>query len=271
MRNKIKKKKHWIDTYEDFGQIIYEVDADVYQNKKLTKEEINIVLNLLKKFKNLDFNKNRDKILDLACGPGRHSITLAKRSFSVIGLDYSRSFLEIAKKNAKKENIISKIKFIQGDLRNLPFRDFTFKIVLLLGNSFGYFSHKENIRILKEVYRVLKPNGVFIFDLTDKKNFLKNLKPYSRYEVLTKSFGLVIDERWRKWNPRENRIYARKRHTTIDGRVLLDTPYCIRLYDKIEVKEVLQKIGFRKIIFNHKKDKANMGLMQHRIFIACQK
>ncbi len=262
-------EQHWISTYEKFAKIIYEVDADVYQNKKLTKQEVDIVLSLLPD--NFEFDKKEDFILDLACGPGRHSLEFLKRGFNVIGLDYSKNFLKIAKEKVKEAKIKNKFKFLQGDIRSLPFKNQTFKFVTLLGNSFGYFSDRENKKILKEVYRILRKGGVFIFDTVDKNTFLKNLKPYSKYVIKTKNFGKVIDERWREYDKKTKTIKCRKKHSTIDGKILLDTPYWMKVYSQKEIKNMLKKVGFNNIKVLNLKGKDNLGLMQYRIFIRCQK
>lgn len=57
------------------------------------------------------------RVLDLACGVGRHSIEFARRGFEVIGLDFSKPYLAEAKKSASKAK--GKIKFVHGDMKDL--------------------------------------------------------------------------------------------------------------------------------------------------------
>ena len=58
----------------------------------------------------------------------------------------------------------------------MPFPADTFDVVMILGNSFGYFeSNEDDIMILKEVFRVLKPEGTFLIDVADGSYLTKSL------------------------------------------------------------------------------------------------
>ena len=66
-----------------------------------TKSQVNFIIDLLK------LNGN-EKILDLACGFGRHSLEIARRGFSVVGVDITKEFIDDAAKNSKKESLNAK-------------------------------------------------------------------------------------------------------------------------------------------------------------------
>lgn len=104
----------------------------------------------------------KDKILDLACGYGRHSVEFAKRGYHVTGIDYSQVLLDKAIKDAKNAGLI--IPFMHGTMKNLPFKN-EFTVVLMLFTAFGYFSHEENMLTLQQVTDALKPNGRFLLDV----------------------------------------------------------------------------------------------------------
>jgi D-alanine-D-alanine ligase len=71
-------------------------------------------------------------------------------------LDRSRYLIRKAKAKAKEENL--PVRFREGDARNLPYPSDTFDFVMIVGNSFGYFDNpNDDVRILREVFRVLKP------------------------------------------------------------------------------------------------------------------
>lgn len=73
-----------------------------------------------------------------------------------------------------------KIGFKEGDARKLPFPPDTFDVVMILGNSFGYFeSNEDDIMILKEVFRVLKPEGTFLIDVADGSYLRTHFQPRS--------------------------------------------------------------------------------------------
>ncbi len=86
------------------------------------------------------------KILDLACGYGRHTIPLAKMGYDMTGLDYTEKFIQMAEEKAKEENL--QIEFLVGDMRKIPFENH-FAGVISYFTSFGFFSDEENFEVLK--------------------------------------------------------------------------------------------------------------------------
>jgi len=105
-------------------------------------------------------------ILDLCCGVGRLSIEFAKHNFSVTGVDITKAYLNIAKKNAGKT---SKIKFIQSDMRAFS-KPNSFDVIVNMFTSFGYFEDpKDDIKVLKNCFISLKPGGKIIIELLGKE------------------------------------------------------------------------------------------------------
>jgi ubiquinone/menaquinone biosynthesis C-methylase UbiE len=101
-------------------------------------------------------------VLEVAPGPGYLSINLAKLdNYKVYGLDISKTFVEIEKKNADEAGV--KVEFSHGDASNMPFDNEKFDFIICTA-AFKNFT--KPIRALNEMYRVLKPNGtVLIIDL----------------------------------------------------------------------------------------------------------
>lgn len=101
-------------------------------------------------------------VLEVAPGPGYFAVELAKSGgYRITGLDISRSFVEIARGNAKQAGV--DIDFRQGDAANMPFAPESFDF-LLCRAAFKNFS--QPLQALKEMYRVLKPGGrALIIDL----------------------------------------------------------------------------------------------------------
>ncbi len=121
--------------------------------------------------------KNKSKILDIACGAGRHSIEFAKKGFIVTAFDLSKNLLNNAKVNAQKAGV--DIDFIRADIRDF-YIDVKFDLVLNLFTSFGYFeSDEENFKVFKTAYNHLNENGFFVFDYFNKKYLEENLTPNS--------------------------------------------------------------------------------------------
>lgn len=103
-----------------------------------------------------------NQVLEVAPGPGYFAIELAKLgSYKITGLDISRTFVEIARSNARDAGVA--VKFRQGDAANMPFEDGTFDF-LLCRAAFKNFT--EPIRAIQEMHRVLAPGGrAVIIDL----------------------------------------------------------------------------------------------------------
>src|SRR5438874_8893732 len=83
------------------------------------------------------------KVLDLCCGPGRHSVALAKRGFRVTAVDRTRFLLNKARRHARSAH--AKVEFVRSDMRDFVRPD-TYKIATCLWTSFGYFDKKDDDR-----------------------------------------------------------------------------------------------------------------------------
>ncbi|MDW8031088.1 MAG: class I SAM-dependent methyltransferase [Candidatus Bipolaricaulota bacterium] len=142
------------------------------------------------------------KILDLACGPGRFAIPLARRSFRVVGLDICEIYLEQARAKAKEHGL--QIEFVHGDMRAIPFES-EFDAVINLFTSFGYFEREEDhLQVLKEVRKSLKPGGRFLLELQNRDWLIKNFRPRNWQEYPD---FFVLEES--KMNFARNRIESR--------------------------------------------------------------
>ena len=111
-------------------------------------------------------------VLDLACGAGRHSKALCERWWTV-GLDLSASLLRVARREAPDAP------YVRADMRELPFADESFDLVVNLFTSFGYFEDdREHARVLARVRDSLKPGGTFVIDFLNASQVRRNLVPY---------------------------------------------------------------------------------------------
>lgn len=110
-------------------------------------------------------NAHNVKVLDLCTGTGDIAGFIDK-SCEVIGVDFSDKMLEIARKKYPWVN------FIEGDCTNLPFEDNYFDVVTI---SFGLRNIENYDNALDEIYRVLKPNGLFMHLDFGKKNILGDI------------------------------------------------------------------------------------------------
>jgi ubiquinone/menaquinone biosynthesis C-methylase UbiE len=113
--------------------------------------------------------------LDLCCGPGRCSVALAKKGFSVTGVDKT-SFL-LGKARAKARAARLKIEWIHQDMRDFVRPD-SYALVLSMFTSFGYFDDKqEDLQILRNIFACLQPGGACLIEVLGKERLARILQP----------------------------------------------------------------------------------------------
>ena len=218
---------------------MYDVEAALFQNDELAREEIHMLCEIAEGLA----GKIESPILDVACGPGRHSIQLARQGYDVIGLDFSEEFLKIADTRCKREQTTPR--FVCGDMRNLEFPDRLFRTAVMLGNSFGYFSDEDNTETLREVQRVLREGGLFCMEITNKERYLANLLPVETEFIESARFGRLRSEWRRTWDNATNRVKTWEQHASaVSGEIFYRGLYEVRLYDIAEIEELLKRVGF---------------------------
>jgi 2-polyprenyl-3-methyl-5-hydroxy-6-metoxy-1,4-benzoquinol methylase len=174
------------------------------------------------------------KVLDAACGSGRHSLSLARKGFDVTGFDLSRVLLDIAKENTAEEGL--DIQFINADIREVTFCK-KFDLIINLFTSFGYFdTERENFAFIHNSPEWLKPGGFFAFDYLNKEYLLSNYQPYTERVVDDKVFK---EKRYIE----NSRIIKEIRIEQPDGLVRKFTE-SVKLYDKDKILEEFENAGF---------------------------
>ena len=177
-------------------------------------------------------------ILDLCCGPGRHSLQLAQAGFSVTGVDRTKTYLQKARKQAAKEEL--NIEFICADMRDFC-RPNAFDAVINLFTSFGYFEDiSDDRKVITNVYRSLKSGGVFLIDTMGKEILARIFRERDWYEV---NGIVVLQERkvCRDWSWLEERWVMIK-----DGK-MDEHKLSHRLYSAAELAALLKDCGFTTV------------------------
>ncbi len=144
------EKRFWERT---FGDMVY-WDFDGVPSPEAVRSSVGFMERVMKL-------SQAAKILDLGCGLGLHAAELARRGYEVTGLDWSGSFLEVARRNAAEAGVA--VQLVQGDMTKLSYED-EFDAVILWGNTFGMLSHEENVRTLEGIGRALKGGGQALID-----------------------------------------------------------------------------------------------------------
>ena len=247
-----------------FNSMYLKTDADVVDDKLITKNEVELFTSILNMPK-------ESAILDLACGQGRHSIELAQRGYTnVTGLDRSHYLIRKAKSAVQQEGL--KLTFKEGDARKLPFPPDTFDVVMILGNSFGYFeSNEDDAMILKEVFRVMKPGGTFLIDVADG-SYLRTHFQARSWEWIDKKYFVCRERSLAKDN---ERLISREIISHVEKGIIVDQFYAERLYSyemltNIFTKSGYQYVKFHDVIESNSVRNQDLGMMERRIIMTAR-
>jgi ubiquinone/menaquinone biosynthesis C-methylase UbiE len=179
------------------------------------------------------------RVLDVACGWGRHHKILRRKGFEVYGLDLNKRFVEKARK------LYPEFSYQVGDMRKLPYRGESFDAILDIFTSFGYFSEEENKKCLEEFYRVLRRGGIFTIETTNadwaKCNFQHVYTEEVGDDLLVISKGGWEGKFW-VWN---RSLYHQRGENL---RKIGERKARLRLYSKDELDKLAEEIGYEPLI-----------------------
>ncbi len=178
------------------------------------------------------------RILDLCCGPGRHSLEFARRGFLVTGVDRTRSYLDKARTSAGAQQLV--VEFVDSDMRDFARPD-TFDGAINFFTAFGYFDDpNDDLKVARNLCDSLKPGARLIIDVVGK-------------EIIARDF------RARDFNRRGNEIVLEERRvlegwkrldckwTMFQGDARHESRLSMRLYSGAELEALLLKAGFAKV------------------------
>ena len=175
------------------------------------------------------------KVLDLCCGPGRHTVALAKRGFAVTAVDRTRFLLEHARARVAQANL--SVEFVLEDMRRFS-RPATFDLIINLFTSFGYFEDQaDDFRVLELVRENLRPSGVFVLEMVSKERLAREFQATTSRElpngdVLFERHEIVDD--WTR---------VRNRWTLTRAGDTRTFEFTHRIYSGQEMKDLLTKAG----------------------------
>ena len=177
--------------------------------------------------------KASHRILDCPCGFGRHLAELAPKYPRLTGLDLDADNLSRAAARS------ARIPLVRADMRSLPFGNASFDIILNLFNSFGYFSRKEDRKLLGEFARVLAAGGRLLIDAANPRPLAELVKEYPRTQQQVGE--LVVSEEW-SYDTRR-RILMNNTQFDLAGKVSKRS-YALQLYTAKEYAKMLSGAGF---------------------------
>jgi len=215
---------------ENWYKEIWSLDIKTLSWVEETESQIDFIIKELKL-------TGEEKILDLGCGFGRHSLALAQKGFCVTGVDITPAYIDDATANAAKLNLNAK--FICADIREIKFEN-EFDVVLNMADgAIGYLENdEENMKIFDRISSALKPNGKSFIDICNAEYATKHF-PQKTWESGEKALSLAEFD----WdNDNKRMLYGSYEYKY--GEVATPPKYeaaPMRLYTKDEIKNIFSQ------------------------------
>ncbi len=233
--------KHWTEKLFIENATLFGTRLEEMQ--KETSEEIEGLLNIFSEHN----VKEKGRILDLACGMGRHSVQLARRGYRIVGVDISPSYIRRAKEYAEEMDISDEAEFIIGDMKSvgelLKDKKNSFDAAVNLFTSMGYWDEETDVQIFNQVLDLTKPDGILIIHTVNRDYLIKNFQfrdvTYSeegRVTILERRLDLENSRLFNTWK------YYREKGKNLEhlGTIKLDH----RIYSLHELKKLVEKSGW---------------------------
>ena len=181
-----------------------------------------------------------DRILDLACGAGRHLIALHRAGLThLTGLDLSRDLLDLARQRLHDLGI-TEVQLIHGDMRAIGIRD-RFDVVLSFFSSFGYFAEdRANAAVIREIAAAVKAGGAALIDTMNPPYVRATLVADESFEI--DGGQIRVSRRITADNRVEKTVVVRRNGTRCH-----ETFESVRLYSGEEMTTMLEGAGFSRI------------------------
>ncbi len=242
---------------------IYSKYYDIINRNKNYKKEVSFIDSILKKY-------NVKNILDIGCGTCTHALMLAKKGYSITGIDLSEDMLKIAEKKIKGTGI--KIK--KMDMKKLNFKEKFDAITCMYYTMNHLETNKDILQAMKSANKCLKKDGIYIIDMSQKK--IKADKTFLHFEDHYKSNNkelMVISSH--KFDAKKQCQYTKWIYTIVDkGKSIfaISGTVITKAITTAEIKNLLKKSGFNilKMYSNYKINKKYDRKNRH-ITLVCQK
>lgn len=202
-------------------------------------------------------------VLDLCCGPGRHSVLLAQHGFAVTGVDRTEFLLEKARARAIEANVT--IEWVQDDMRRFV-RPETFDLAINLFTSFGYFDDKdEDLQVLRNLHQSLRPGGTLVIDVMSKERLARVYQPATVGEEADGALFIQRHEIFDDWT----RI--RNEWSLVRDGIMRSFRFHHTVYSGQELKDRLHASGFDTVRLYGDLDGAEYGINASRLVAVARK
>lgn len=248
-------KDNW---YEDFFKGI---NCEFWEKAipfEFTQQEVDFLLS------ELSLQKGQ-RILDIPCGSGRHSIELAKRGFNVTGIDISQTFIQGLAEKIKSQGL--NIKAIQADILAVQL-DQKFSGAICLGNSFGYFNIDRMKVFVEKVSSCLETGSKFIINSgMVAESILPNFVHYSNNKTYT--FGNITMDVTNTYQAKDSYMVSNLRYTREDK--IEEHSFKHYVFSLGEISRLLKLYGLNITATYSSTSKEEYKLGDQQIYIVAKK
>jgi len=181
-------------------------------------------------------------ILDLGCGPGLYTEKLAEHGHVVTGMDFSSNSICYAKESASRKQL--DISYVQQNYLELEENN-KYDLILLIFTDFGVLTPDQRTILLNNIFRALKPGGIFLFDVLNEKYEVKE-SGAKDWELCEKGF-------WRD-NPYlaiTESFYYEKQQVTLSQHIIIDEGgrtevyrFWIHTFSHTDLAKITSSAGF---------------------------
>lgn len=167
------------------------------------------------------------RVLDVACGAGRHAGALRRAGAWCVGVDLSATLLRIAR-------TVTDAPLVRADMRRLPVRSGSMDLTVNLFTSFGYFDREaDHAAALHEMVATVRRGGWFVIDFLNPPTVRRNLVPRESVRLNGRNVDVL-----RELSPDGHHVT--KTIITADGRRFLER---VRLFEPAEISAMLATAG----------------------------
>jgi ubiquinone/menaquinone biosynthesis C-methylase UbiE len=217
-----------------------------YESKSVVSSYINMRLQnpevmILVKYREAIAGKH---VLDIGCGSGRTTAILKNLSNGYVGIDYSLDMIESCRKRFKG------VRFLHGDVREMnEFKDEEFDYIIFSFNGLDSINHEDRLKGLREIYRVLKQDCLFVFSSHNRNHRYAISRPEMEFSTMPcKQAGNLI----KYFKSTCNRLRNKNHQVFEDQYAIINDVahnYAMLTYyiDKINQLKQLENMGFETI------------------------
>lgn len=248
---------------------IYDQFAEIYQRGPYVRFAQGLAESVLPEYLS-ELGLEPSNLLDVACGEGTFALMMSRLGYDVVGVDQSPEMIRLARKQAWEEK--RGIEFLVEDMRALPF-EAQFDLVTCLFDSLNYMLTIQDLSdAFMSVYRALRPDGLFIFDM----NTIYGLAvDWMRQETYIQNEAPDFIELHRQSFDYENLVATmtitifRQRGKTWQR---IEETHRERGYPVADIQFLLHEIGFEVVgMFGNLKKRSALQTTSPRVYFAARK